>query len=112
MRVRPDLGPLPKCQTSKHVRRWQEVHSGRALGPQAASGRSRSRTAALQLRCALASEPTADVLVVGGGVGGLATAGRLAKAGLRVMVLEKNGQASGVAAARPLLTGREGGGDF
>ena len=38
----------------------------------------------------MASNPTA--IVVGGGVGGLATAGRLARAGLSVTVLEKNAE--------------------
>lgn len=42
------------------------------------------------VRCAAAEAH--DVIVVGGGVGGLATAGRLAKEGLSVVVLEKNAQ--------------------
>lgn len=36
----------------------------------------------------------ARVIVVGGGIGGLATAGRLARAGFDVTVLEKNAEAS------------------
>ena len=43
-----------------------------------------------------AAAATVDVIVIGGGVGGLATAGRLAKAGLSVTVLEKNSQVSGL----------------
>lgn len=37
------------------------------------------------------------VIVIGAGAGGLATAGRLARAGLDVTVLEKNAEASGPA---------------
>src|SRR4051794_9893 len=43
-----------------------------------------------------ADRPDADVIVLGGGVAGLAAAGRLTRAGLRVIVLE----------ARPRLGGR------
>ena len=49
---------------------------------------------ALILACAEALQPP-HVVVVGGGVGGLATAGRLAKRGARVTVLEKNDKLGG-----------------
>ena len=49
---------------------------------------------ALILACAEALQPP-HVVVVGGGVGGLATAGRLAKRGARVTVLEKNDKVGG-----------------
>ena len=46
------------------------------------------------LSTAAALQPP-HVVVVGGGVGGLATAGRLAKRGARVTVLEKNDKLGG-----------------
>ena len=49
---------------------------------------------ALILACAEALQPP-HVVVIGGGVGGLATAGRLAKRGARVTVLEKNDKLGG-----------------
>ena len=44
----------------------------------------------LEPQPAVASEKTADTLVMGGGLGGLMTAALLAKSGQKVMVLEKN----------------------
>jgi len=46
-----------------------------------------------------------DVIVVGAGHNGLAAAALLAKRGLRVLCLEKNGYVGGMAGTREILSG-------
>src|SRR5215475_12042576 len=46
-----------------------------------------------------------DAIVVGGGHNGLVTAGYLAKAGLRTLVLERRGRAGGLLATEELAPG-------
>jgi phytoene dehydrogenase-like protein len=50
-------------------------------------------------------EPDYDAIVVGAGHNGLAAAALLAKRGLRVLCLEKNGYAGGMAGTREILSG-------
>jgi len=50
-------------------------------------------------------EPAFDVIVVGAGHNGLAATALLAKRGLRVLCLEKNGYAGGMAGTREILSG-------
>lgn len=54
----------------------------------------RQRAAHLIIHAAAGSDQK-SVIVIGAGVGGLATAGRLARQGLDVRVLEKNGEVRG-----------------
>lgn len=44
------------------------------------------------MQCSDARQQPSRVIVIGAGAGGLATAGRLARAGLDVQVLEKNAE--------------------
>ena len=54
----------------------------------------RQRAARLTIHAAAGSDQK-SVIVIGAGVGGMATAGRLARQGLDVRVLEKNGEVCG-----------------
>jgi phytoene dehydrogenase-like protein len=53
----------------------------------------------------MSTKPDWDVIVVGAGHNGLAATALLAKRGLRVLCLEKNGYAGGMAGTREILTG-------
>jgi phytoene dehydrogenase-like protein len=53
----------------------------------------------------MATNPDYDVLVIGAGHNGLAATALLAKRGLRVLCLEKNGYVGGMAGTREILTG-------